>query len=157
MKPIALIRAATAAVAAMMFATPVFSADSAALPAEMTQNGLRYVTGGIGADAVAAFKQAAPKYPLELLFAQKATPNDVYLAEVKVMIRQSGKVMLDAKSGGPFLLAQLPPGKYQIEASSEGVVKQQAVEVVKGKHQRVVFVWDAPVRTPKVAPSGLAK
>jgi hypothetical protein len=136
--------AATAVVAAMMFATPVFSADTGALPAEMTQNGLRYVTGGIGADAVAAFKQAAPKYPLELLFAQKATPNDVYLADVKVMIRQSGKVMLDAKSGGPFLLVQLLPGKYQIEASSDGVMKQQVVELTQGVHKRVVFVWDAP-------------
>lgn len=111
---------------------------------EKTQGNVRYVTGGIGADAVAAFKAAAPKYPLELLFAQKASPNDVYMAGVHVTVKgAAGQTVLDAVSGGPFLLAQLPPGKYRIEASSEGVVKQQTVEVKAGQHRRVVFVWEA--------------
>lgn len=114
------------------------------LPEEVKQGSVRYVTGGIGEDAVAAFKQAAAKYPLELLFAQNAEPNDVYVAGVKVTIRQSGKVVFDAESGGPFLLAHLPPGKYQIEAVSAGVTRQQTVDVRSGKHQRVVFVWNAP-------------
>jgi hypothetical protein len=112
---------------------------------EKTQGSVRYATGGIGADEVAAFKAAAPQYPLELLFAQKASPNDVYLADVKVVVKSaSGQVLLDTVSGGPFLLARLPPGKYRIEADSDGVVKQQAVELKAGQHRRVVFVWDAP-------------
>lgn len=113
------------------------------LPAEKTQGNVRYVTGGIGADAVAAFKQAATKYPLELLFAQKAAPNDVYLADVTVTVRgSSGQVVLDTVSDGPFLLAHLPPGQYQIEASSAGVTKRQAVSVSADTHRRVVFVWN---------------
>jgi hypothetical protein len=111
---------------------------------EKTQGAVRYATGGIGEAAVTAFKAAAPKYPLELLFAQKASPNDVYLADVKVTVRQAGKVVLDAESDGPFLLANLPSGKYQIEAVSEGVTKRQNVDVQSGKHRRVVFVWDEP-------------
>lgn len=134
--------AKTALVVAMMSATPVFSADPSALPAEVVQGNVRYVSGGVGEQAAAAFKQAAAKYPLELLFAQKASPNDVYLAGVKVTVRdRAGKVMLDAVAEGPYLLATMPPGRYQIEADHEGVVKRQAVEIVSGKHQRVVFVW----------------
>lgn len=134
--------AASFLVTSMAYLSPAIAAD--ALPGEVKQGSVRYVTGGIGADAVAAFKQAAAKYPLELLFAQKAAPNDVYLADVKVTVRQSGKVVLDAESGGPFLLAHLPPGKYQIEAVSEGVSRQQAVDLQPGKHRKVVFVWDGP-------------
>jgi len=129
-------------VTSLAYLSPATGAE--VMPAEVTQGKVSYVTGGIGADAVTAFKQAAAKYPLELLFAQKAIPNDVYLAGVKVIVRQSGKVVLDAESGGPFLLANLPSGNYQIEATSEGVTRQQAVEVRAGVHQRVVFVWDAP-------------
>jgi len=108
------------------------------------QGSVRYVTGGIGADAAEAFKQAAARYPLELLFAQKAVPNDVYLAGVKVTVRQAGKVLLDTEADGPFLLAHLPSGKYEIEAVNEGVSKRQVVDVLAGKHRRVVFVWDEP-------------
>lgn len=134
--------AASFLVTSMAYLSPAMGAD--ALPGEVKQGSVRYVTGGIGADAVAAFKQAATKYPLELLFAQKALPNDVYLAGVKVTVRQSGKVVLDAESGGPFLLAHLPSGKYEIEAVNEGVAKWQTVEVQAGKHRRVVFVWGGP-------------
>ena len=126
----------------MAYLSPAIAAE--ALPAEVKQGSVRFVTGGIGADAVEAFKQAAAKYPLELLFAQKALPNDVYLAGVKVTVRQAGKVLLETESDGPFLLAHLPSGKYQIEAVSEGVTRQQTVDVQAGKHRRVVFVWSEP-------------
>lgn len=147
MKPAAMNRvftrwAKTAVVVAMTFAMPAFSADPSALPTEVTQGNVRYVSGGVGEQAAAAFKQAAAKYPLELLFAQKSSPNDVYLAGVKVTVRdRAGKVVLDAVADGPYLLAALPAGKYQIDADHEGVSKRQAVEIVSGKHQRVVFVW----------------
>jgi hypothetical protein len=134
--------AASFLVTSMAYLSPAMAAE--ALPGEVKQGSVRYVTGGIGADAAEAFKQAAAKYPLELLFAQKAAPNDVYLADVKVMVRQSGKVLLDTESDGPFLLAHLPSGKYEIEAVNEGVSKRQMVDVQAGKHRRVVFVWDEP-------------
>jgi hypothetical protein len=112
---------------------------------QKTQGSVRYATGGIGADEIAAFKAAAPKYPLELLFAEKALPNDVYLTDVQVMVKgASGQVLLDTVSGGPFLLAQLPPGTYRIEANHDGVMKRQTVELKAGQHRRVVFVWEAP-------------
>ncbi len=111
---------------------------------QKTQGSIRYASGGIGVDEVAAFKAAAQQYPLELLFAQKASPNDVYLADVKVIVKgASGQVLLDTVSGGPFLLAQLPPGTYRIEASHDGVMKQQTVGLKAGQHRRVVFVWEA--------------
>jgi len=133
--------AAAFLVTSMAYLAPAAADD---LFEEKSQGSVRYATGGIGADEVAAFKAAAPRYPLELLFAQKATPNDVYMADVQVTVKEAtGQTVLDTVSGGPFLLAQLPPGKYRIEAKSDGVMKQQTVEVRNGQHRRVVFVWEA--------------
>ena len=134
--------AATTLVTSLLAASLVLSADESALPAEKIQGNVRYISGGVGEDAAAAFKRAAAKYPLELQFVQKATPRDEFLAGVKVSIRDSAsRVSLDATSDGPFLLVQLPAGKYQIEADYDGVLKRHTVEIQAGKHARAVFVW----------------
>jgi len=126
----------------LIAAAPVLSADAFPLPPERAQGEVSFITGGIGDDEATAFKNAAPTYPLELLFVQKARPTDEYLADVKVTIRdRSGKLWLDTTAEGPFLLAKLPAGKYQIEADYDGERKRQSVEIRAGKHQRAVFVW----------------
>ncbi len=113
---------------------------SAAL--EVVQTGpVPFVSGGVGEDERQAIQKLSPDYSLELLFATKGSPNE-YLADVKVQIKdKNGKVVLDAVSQGPFLLAKVPPGKYSISADNDGAVKQQTVQVVGANPHRVVFVW----------------
>ena len=126
-------------------------AHSAPLPALETQGMVSYVSGGIGEDQSDAFKRAAAEYPLELLFAQKATPRDEYLADVRVTIcDRAGNAVLETTSAGPFLLANLPVGKYSIDAEYIGERKHQSVDVRNGKHRRAVFVW--PTRDEPAAP-----
>lgn len=145
MKRSAITVAATTLITSLMLASPVLGADASALPAEQSQGSVRYISGGVGDDSAAAFKQAASKYPLELQFVQKATPRDEFLAGVKVTIRDgANKVLLDATANGPYLLATMPPGRYQIEANSEGVMKRHSVDIQAGRHERAVFVWNAP-------------
>jgi len=104
------------------------------------------MSGGVGEDEAAALKRAAAGYPLELQFVQRAMPRDEFLAGVNVKIRdRSRTVVLDVVSQGPFLLARLPAGTYQIEADHDGVVKRQSVEIRAGKHERAVFVWAPPL------------
>ena len=129
------------AMAAALFFTP-FAQAAGAAAAQETQGNVSYISGGVGEDEAAAMKSAAAGYPLELHFVQKATPRDEFLADVKVRITDRAKnVVLDAVANGPFLLAKLPPGTYQIEADHVGVVKRQTVDIRPGKHQRSVFVW----------------
>ena len=145
MKRSAITVAATTLITSLMLASPVLGADASALPAEQAQGNVRYISGGVGDDSAAAFKQAAAKYALELQFVQKATPRDEFLAGVKVTIRDgANKVLLDATANGPYLLATMPPGRYQIEANSEGVMKRHSVDIQAGRHERAVFVWNAP-------------
>ena len=118
-------------------------AESGMLPDAQTQGNVSFVSGGVGQDEAAAFKQAAVSYPLELMFVQQASPRDEYLSEVKVTVRNSARnVVLDTVSKGPYFLARLPSGTYQIEASYGDVIKRQTVNVRSGSHQRATFVWN---------------
>ena len=136
-----------AAMAAALFFTPFVQAASPAA-AQETAGNVSYISGGVGEDEAAAMKSAAAGYPLELQFVQKAMPRDEFLADVKVRITDRARnVVLDAVASGPFLLAKLPAGTYQIEADHVGVVKRQTVDIRPGKHQRSVFVWSATDET----------
>ena len=131
---------AAAITAAVFVAAPAYGAGEPEMQGNVT-----FMSGGVGDDEAAAMKSAAPGYPLELHFVQKATPRDEFLADVKVRItdRRSRNVVLDTVAKGPFLLAKLPSGSYNIEADHVGVVKRQTIEVRAGKHSRSVFVWAA--------------
>ena len=142
MKPKLTTLAASIILAGLVAIDPMLNAGASPLPSERVQGQVSFITGGIGEDEATAFKNAAATYPLELLFVQKARPRDEYLADVKITIRdRSGKLWLDTTAEGPFLLAKLPAGKYQIEADYDGERKRQSVEIRAGKHQRAVFVW----------------
>ena len=154
----ALVLTAAVLAAGVIVAGPVFSTDSAALPAEEVQGNISFVSGGVGEDEAAALKRAAARFPLQLQFVQKAWPRDEFLADVKVRIRDRSKtVLLDTVSQGPFLLAKLPAGTYQLEAEHEGVVKRQTVVIRAGKHERAVFVWAPSEETRSMRNDPLAR
>jgi hypothetical protein len=122
---------------------PLSLAASAMASPEVQQQGVvSFVSGGVGEEELQEIRKLAPAYPLELLFVTKGEPQE-YLADVKVQIEdKDGKIVLDAMSQGPFLLAKMLPGKYTISAGHDGAVKRQIVQLAAAKTRRIVFVWD---------------
>ena len=115
------------------------------LPPVQTYGSVSYVTGGIGLDESAALKAAEKNFALSLLFAQ--TRRGEYLADVKVSIKdRAGKTLLEAVSDGPFLLAQLPAGTYQVSAEYAGKALAKTVRVEPKGGTRVAFVWRATAK-----------
>jgi hypothetical protein len=112
------------------------------LPAEMVQGQVRYVSGGIGKDEAQAFRQAERRYPLALEFANQTKPHDEFTADVRVVIRDAkGDTVLDTVAGGPFLLAKLPAGRYEIKATQAGKMLERHANIVEGKPLHVGFLW----------------
>jgi len=117
------------------------------LPHKPAPEEVCYISGGISSDEVSQFKSRAKEYLLEIVFVQKANPEDSdrieeYLAEVQLQIRDSnGNVVVDTTTEGPFFLADMPLGSYQITADHDGVIKNNMVKIVAKKHQRIVFLW----------------
>lgn len=115
---------------------------SAQLPDVQTQGEIRYLTGGVGSDESAAIKAARDSYSLTLTLAGKAEGRDVYLSSVPVTIRDaSGKTVLEVTTSGPYLLADLPAGRYDISAQYAGEEKKTSATLVAGKPQRLSLLW----------------
>lgn len=90
-----------------------------------TQNGIAYVTGGVGQDEVDALRAAASKYNLRMTF---ASHSGEYLSDVDVTIRSAvAQPVLTVRTNGPFLYARLPAGQYRIDARYGGAEQRRSV------------------------------
>ncbi|HWW05639.1 carboxypeptidase-like regulatory domain-containing protein [Collimonas sp.] len=127
----------------LMAANLAFAADATQGRLQPTTSGVAsYLSGGIGEDEATAIQQAAKNYSLELEFVIKAAPKDEFTADIKVKVSDaSHNTVLDTVSKGPFFLAQLPAGRYHLEASKNGQTKAQDVTIKPGSHQRIMFEW----------------
>ncbi|EGV30830.1 hypothetical protein ThidrDRAFT_2462 [Thiorhodococcus drewsii AZ1] len=130
--------AATLVMAALLSpTTAAIAADLSALPPAQTQNGVTYVTGGIGQPESTAMESAASQYDLMMTFARN---DGAFVSDVQVSISdQQGAPVLDLVSG-PILLIDLPDGTYKIQASFAGDSKVRTV-TVGAQHQRLAYTW----------------
>lgn len=135
---------ACAAIAATIFLIGnVLAADEMALPAVQRAGDVTWISGGVGQDESDAMKAQAGKYSLSVLFAAHMSgKRDVYTSPAKVTITRSDNTpVLDIKPDGPYLLVNLPAGKYRISATDGQRRRTQAVSISAGAHKHVVFAW----------------
>lgn len=113
-----------------MFGAASAMAQTDATPGEPTvlkQNGIAYVSGGIGEDEVAAMKKMAAQYSLRVMVAGQ---GGEYLSDVDVTIASAaGKQVFSARTDGPILLVRLPAGRYRVSATSGQASAAHAVVV----------------------------
>ncbi|MPS29924.1 MAG: carboxypeptidase regulatory-like domain-containing protein [Alcaligenaceae bacterium] len=103
------------------------------------QNGIAYVTGGVGQDESTAIRGMAKDYSLRLLAAAR---SGEYVADVRVSIRDSGgKDLLSVTTQGPYLLARLAPGNYRIDAEYGSARQSRQVRVPASGRTDVSFYF----------------
>jgi len=135
-----------AAVAALVFPAMLQAAnldpiDSAGVQVQQQQqNGINYLSGGIGLDESKAIQQSTG-YNLHMTFAVGA--QDQYTADVDVMIEKSpGQTVLTLTQTGPLVYVQLPPGKYTVVATRNGETWRDVTDVGSGTARNLVFHWN---------------
>jgi len=115
---------ATAALALAVCLTP--PAVLAAQPKQ--QNGIDYISGGVGLDEQNAMRALSPGYNLRLTFATKQT--GAYRSDVQLDIADAkGNSVLSVPSTGPMVFAKLPAGTYRISASAEDKTFKRSVRI----------------------------
>jgi hypothetical protein len=123
----------------LLFPTLAVPAHAQELQPQM-QNGVTYVSGGIGIDGVDAIKAVAGSYNLHLLFASNGSGQ--YYAEVKVTIAdRAGNPLITAVSDGPYFYARLKPGQYSVTADADGQPKTVTVTVPASGAAQQTFNW----------------
>ncbi|HET7365077.1 MAG TPA: carboxypeptidase regulatory-like domain-containing protein [Burkholderiales bacterium] len=114
-------------------------AGAATLPAARTQNGVAYLTGGIGEDEASAMRAEARRYPVSMFFT--AGKDNAFLADVKVTVKdKAGKEVLST-AAGPILLVNVPSGSYTVTAKRDSKVLHRTVHVGKTGGKQLVFHW----------------
>jgi len=117
------------------------SANASGDESVQTANGVSYVSGGVGTASIDRLSAMARDFNIKLVF---ALTSGAYLSSVKVTIADaSGKVLVDATSTGPLLLAKLPAGSYKIAANFNGKIEMRSVVVGAEKLKTIDFRWTA--------------
>ena len=116
------------------------TAMSYTLPQTKTENGISYMSGGVGKPEAKAMEEEARHYPLSMVFS--AAKDNEFLANVHVSIKnQSSKEVLSAVSDGPIMLVKLPAGKYTIAAAAHGKTLHRTVQVPSKGDRQISFHW----------------
>ncbi|AVX87075.1 MULTISPECIES: hypothetical protein [Pseudomonas] len=134
--------AAMAALAfpAMLQAANLDPIDSAGVQVQQQQqNGINYLSGGIGLDESKAIQQT-PGYNLHMTCS--VGMQNEYAANVDVTIEKaSGQTVLTLNQAGPLVYVQLPPGKYIVRATLNGQERRDVTDVGSGTARNLVFHW----------------
>jgi hypothetical protein len=108
-----------------------------------TDAGGQYISGGVSINELSEMKAQAERYTLWLVTAARG--SGAYLAGVPVRItNQQGELVLEHEMDGPWLMADLQPGRYQVEAQHNGQTQRRTVTVTRrgGAHQVVMYFND---------------
>lgn len=114
----------------------------AQIPDTQHSSGIAYITGGVGEGETTAMLAEANQWSLMLELSQLENGRGVWIfgANIKIL-NASKKVIFDAQAEGPYMLINLEPGDYVIEASYQSVEQKRAVSVKANASQKVSLFW----------------
>ena len=128
----ALFAAAAIAAAGAVFALEVSGGEDA-----------RWVGGGIGESERVDMLMLLPDFNLRVLTV--AEKSGAYLAGAKVVVRDAaGRVVLETAIDGPLLLARLPPGKYEVQATYGGKAQTRTLTIPASGRRELFLYWVVP-------------
>lgn len=126
----------------VMLAIP--AANAASSPAgtiSMSSNGsIKFISGGNDQEGRERMKKLAADCDLLLNFVGPKKDQDYTGLQVSVT-DANGKVMLNAKAGGPLFYVEVPPGHYAVSADLDGKRLVQSVRVSAHEKSRLTFNW----------------
>jgi hypothetical protein len=135
--------AATLCGAALLFFAALSSAHATVNPPIRMTHGIEYMSGGIGSDEAQLMETVSPRWPATFEFAIKDHKGAEFASDVRVTVRDAnGAVLFDhVASEGPFMVARLDPGTYEVEARLRGNTLKQTLQVTPGMPAKMTFLW----------------
>jgi hypothetical protein len=138
-------------VAMLLVLSPVALHAATAEPIDMSavqlepqeQNGISYLTGGIGQDESQAMQQTKG-YNLHMTFSTGA--GNEYLSGIDLVIQTvKGQTLLSLSQKGPFVYVKLPADQYLVVATFNGHEERRTVTLDGKSTGTLNFHWsDTP-------------
>jgi hypothetical protein len=101
---------------------------------------VRVTTGGVGVEEREALERD-PAYNLKVV---AVAQSGQYLADVEVRILDArGAPVVETRTNGPWLMAELPPGRYRLVASFGGASQARDFTAASPR-QVIVLRWNVP-------------
>jgi hypothetical protein len=125
---------------AIVICLPVTHAQNLGFLKEKTnQNGISYITGGIGSEEREELNRLSKNYSLKLSL---SVAGGAYLGTVEVIIADSqGNIILKENSAGPWFLVKLQEGSYTVRAIANKVQKKKDVSISINRLRVINFQW----------------
>jgi hypothetical protein len=120
-----------------------------ALQQGVTPDGRLFVSGGVSDAEIAALQSRRPEFSLWIVTA--ASRSGAYLADARVTITSEARqrVVFEGELDGPWLMIDLPLGRYTVEARVSGQVQKQATTIHAGDHHQMIFRFDTGDEVPQ--------
>ena len=124
----------------VMLAAPAANAASnpAASVSMASSGSIKFISGGGDKQSRERMQKMAADCNLLLNFEGPKKQTDYTGVKVSVT-DDSGKVMLNAKAGGPLFYVEVPPGHYAVTADLDGKHLVQSVRVSPHEQSRLTF------------------
>lgn len=112
------------------------------IPETQHSQEISYITGGVGEGETVAILAEAKQWPLLLEMSQIENGRGVWIFGATIKITDSKKqAIFDAQADGPYMLVNLAPGDYVIEATYQSVSQKRALSVKPDSSQKVSLFW----------------
>ena len=121
----------------------ISSLSLAQIPETQYSQGIAYITGGVGEGETVAILAEAKQWPLLLEMSQIENGRGVWIfgATIKIMSSAKKQMVFEAQADGPYMLVNLTPGDYVIEATYEGVMQKRALSIKADSSQKISLFW----------------
>ncbi|HEX6362585.1 MAG TPA: carboxypeptidase regulatory-like domain-containing protein [Albitalea sp.] len=110
----------------------------------VTPAGVRYLSGGVSEEEAAVLQSRRGEYTLWVVAAARG--SGAYLADVAVRIVDAkGSTVFEGVTDGPWLMVDLPLGRYVVEARLGDETLRRTTTIHAGDHHQAVFHFDVDV------------
>jgi hypothetical protein len=128
---------------AAVIATALVSTTALAQTSGKSAAGVPFMTGGISIEELRAMDRRKGDFSLWLTTAAKG--SGAHLSDVKVTIADANKkVVFDGVLTGPWLMIDLPVGRYTLTAQLKDQTQTRNTRVHKGDRHQMVMYFESP-------------
>lgn len=134
----------------IMLVLSLASGPAGALKRGDSADGRPFVSGGVGEGEIRTLEAELDNYSLWVITA--ARKSGAYLAAVPVRITaKNDRLIFEGTLEGPWLLIDLPPGQFSVEAKYKDQAQRKTTSIQEGDHHQMIFYFDAPDIVPATA------